>query len=193
MKTLIIHPEEEDFSTSFLNQIYKDIPCCRVITKNLPKDELIDALIKAQNILLLGHGDKNGLFSNSKYIIDSDLGKLLESKNCILIFCHANDFVINNKLNFNSVASGMFISEISELIYLDDSFEFEEEIEAYQPMIDESNNAFSSILGNLLKENSFDDLSLIYEKLKNEYGEDVAKRNEVAAYNYERLFLSLVK
>jgi hypothetical protein len=192
MNTLIIHPEEEDFSTSFLKQIYKDIPCCRVITKHLPKDELIDAILKAQNVLLLGHGDKNGLFSNSKYIIDSDLGKLLESKNCILIFCHAKDFLINNKLNINSIASQMFISEISELICLDESFEFEEEIEAYQPMIDHSNKEFSVILGNLLKENSFDDLPLIYEKLKHEYGA-VGKRNEVVAYNNERLYLSLVK
>lgn len=193
MNTLIIHPEEEDFSTSFLKQIYKDIPCCRVITKHLPKDELIDAILEAQNVLLLGHGDKNGLFSNSKYIIDSDLGKLLEFKNCILIFCHANDFVTNNKLNFNGVASGMFISAISELIYLDESFEFEEEIEAYQTMIDLSNNAFSFILGNLLKENSFDDLPLIYERLKHEYYEVIAKRNEVAAYNHERIIFFSAK
>ena len=190
MRTLIIHPED-DSSTSFLKLIYEEIPC-RVITKNLPKIELIDAISKAGNVIMLGHGDKNGLFSDSKYIIDSEFGKLLEYKNCLLIWCHANDFVTNNKLNFNGVASGMFISEISELIYLDESFEFEEEIEAYQPMINFSNNAFSSILGNLLKEYSFDDLPLIYEKLKLEY-EVIAKRNEVAAYNNERLFLSLVK
>ena len=192
MNTLIIHPEEEDFSTSFLKQIYKDIPCCRVITKYLPKDELIDAILEAQNVLLLGHGDKNGLFSNSKYIIDSDLGKLLEYKNCLLIWCHANDFVTNNKLNFNGVASGMNISEISELIYLDESFEFVEDIEAYKPMIEESNNAFATILGNLLKDNNFDDMHLIYMNLKEDYLM-IAKRNEVAAYNHQRLFYTSAK
>lgn len=190
MNTLIIHPGE-DYSTAFLKQIYKDIPCC-LITKNLPKDELIDAIIKAQNILFLGHGDKNGLFNpceDSKYIIDSEFGKLIESKNCLLIWCNADEFVSKNNLNFNGIYTGMFISEISELIFLDENFEFEEEIEAYKPMIFESNEGFAKILGRLIIENSLDNLPLIYERLKLEY-KAIAKQNEVAAYNYERLFLS---
>ena len=44
-----------------------------------------------------------------------------------------------------------------------------------------------------LKENSFDDLPLIYEKLRLEYGAIAKKGNEVAAYNNELLYLSLVK
>jgi hypothetical protein len=113
MNTLIIHPE--DSSTAFLKQIYKDIRCSRVITKNQPKEELIDAIIKAKNILLLGHGDKNGLFNpseDSKYIIDSEFGKLIESKNCLLIWCNADEFVSKNNLNFNGICTGMFISEL---------------------------------------------------------------------------------
>jgi hypothetical protein len=59
-------------------------------------------------------------------------------------------------------------------------------------MIFESNEGFAKILGRLIIENSLDNLPLIYERLKLEY-KAIAKQNEVAAYNYERLFLSLVK
>ena len=194
MATLVIHPED-DSSTSFLKQIYEDIPS-RVITKNLPKNELIDAVKKANNVIILGHGDKNGLFNtyvdsnaNSKYIIDTNFAKLLEHKNCLLIWCHANDFVTYNKIYFNGISTGMFVSQQNELICLDENFEFEQEIEAYQPMIDESNTAFVSILGKLLKDNRFDNLHSIYEKLKLDY-KVIAQRNEIACYNHSRIFFN---
>ena len=81
----------------------------------------------------------------------------------------------------------MFFSELREMIFINKELEFEQDILAYQPMIDESNNAYASIFGELLKKNSFDNLHSIYEKLKLEYVV-TTKRNELATYNYERIF-----
>jgi hypothetical protein len=112
---------------------------------------------------------------------------LLESKNCLLIWCNADEFVKKNKMSFNGIFTGMFVSQLNELIIMDSDFEFEENILDYQPMIDESNTAFASILGKLLKENSFDNLHSIYEKLKLDY-KVFALTNEVANYNHSRIY-----
>lgn len=197
MKTIIVHPNDE--STAFLKRVYKELTNCKIIAESYYfKQEIKSEIEGTNNLMIMGHGDLNGLFGinySSKHMIDSSFCNLIESKNCLLIWCNADEFVSKNKLNFNGIFCGMFISQIEELIFLNPEFETEdiEILRTYQPMIDESNNAFSSILGNLLKENSFDDLPLIYEKLRLEYGAIAKKGNEVAAYNNELLYLSLVK
>jgi hypothetical protein len=181
MATLVIHPGE-DPSTFFLKPIYSKNTEWKVITSNIIKSELIAEIEKVDNLIFMGHGDVNGLFekkNSSRYIIGSSFCSLLESKNCLLIWCNADKFVKKNKLSFNGKFTGMFVSEILEMVFINEQLEFEEDIHAYQPMINESNESFAITLGNLLRENDFRDMKYIYESLKKEYGL-VAKRNEVA-------------
>ena len=191
MATLVIHPE--DITTYFLKPIYSMNTEWKVITSNIIKsEELIAEIEKADNLILMGHGDVNGLFSinnSTKYIIDSSFCGYLQSRNCLLLWCNANEFVKKNNLEFNSIFTGMFISEIGELAFLNENFEFEENILDYKPMIDESNKSFATTLGDLLRENNFRDMTCIYESLQKDYGL-VAKRNEVAAYNHSRIYFN---
>lgn len=194
MATLVIHPED-DPSTSFLKQIYSKNAEWKIITPNIIKSELIAEIEKAEDLVVMGHGDINGLFAtnnSSRYIIDSSFCSLLESKNCLLIWCNADEFVKKNKMSFNGIFTGMFVSEILEMVFINEQLEFEEDIHAYQPMINESNESFALTLGNLLSENNFRDMKYIYESLKKEYGL-VAKRNEVAAYNHSRIYYNNAK
>ena len=190
MATLVIHPE--DPTTSFLKPIYSKNTEWKVITGVITKSKLIAEIEKADSCILMGHGNFNGLFSinnSSKYVIDSSFCSLIESKNCLLIWCNADEFVKKNNLEFYGIFTGMIISEIGELIFLNENFEFEENILEYQPMIDESNTAFALTLGNLLRENNFRNMKCIYKSLIKEYGL-VAKRNEVAAYNHSRIYFN---
>ena len=102
MATLAIHPE--DPSTCFLKPIYSKNTKWDVITGFIKKSELIAEFEKAENLIIMGHGDLKGLFGvnySSKYIIDSTFCNLVESKNSLLFWCNADEFVSKNKLNFN--------------------------------------------------------------------------------------------
>ena len=192
METLVIHPC--DLSTHFLKSVYEGNPNYEVITGDIPKLELMSNVEQSNNLLIMGHGTKDGLLGynfNCELIIDSSFCGLLQNKNCILLFCNADEFINNNNLIFNGIYCGNFISEAKELVSLDSRFETEDyaTIQAYQPMIDESNIGFAKILGKLLKENKFEDTSRIFENLKLEYLM-IAKRNEVASYNYDRLYFN---
>jgi hypothetical protein len=187
-KTLVIHPE--DITTHFLKSIYSEDANINVITRDFIKSELIVEIEKADNLIFMGHGDIKGLFEKNnsyRYIIDSSFCSLLESKNCLLIWCNADEFVKKNKLRFNGIFTGMYVSELSEMVFINEELEFEEDIHAFQPMINESNESFALTLGNLLSENNFRNMKCIYESLKKEYWL-VAKRNEVAAYNHSRIY-----
>jgi len=190
MTTLVIHPE--DPTTDFLKPIYCQNTNCEVITGGVSKIELMSNIRQSNNLIILGHGTKDGLVGynfNYEFMIDSSFCGLLQNKNCILLFCNADEFINNNNLIFNGIYCGNFISEAKELVSLDSHFETEDyaTIQAYQPMINESNESFAITLGNLLGENDFRDMKYIYESLKNEYGL-LAKRNEIAAYNHSRIY-----
>jgi hypothetical protein len=116
---------------------------------------------------MLGHGSPDGLFSVGQFetdnslIVDSSLISLLaEREENIYIWCHANKFV--ERYNLKGFYTGMFISE-------DD-------------IIDESNNAFSSIVSKYINESK----SVIYKKVLEEY-QVIANRNIIAAYNLKLL------
>jgi hypothetical protein len=70
----------------------------------------------------------------------------------------------------------MFISEFLEVVYCQLPL-VEDDI------IDESNNAFSSIVSKYINESK----SVIYKKVLEEY-QIIANKNLLAAYNIERLF-----
>ena len=73
----------------------------------------------------------------------------------------------------------MFISEISEAIYVGFGLVKEE-------VINESNHTFSSIVSKYLDE----PLDVLYKNVVKDYGE-LARTNPIARYNWERLYFNL--
>ncbi|MFW6243268.1 MAG: hypothetical protein ACOC2W_03825, partial [bacterium] len=111
MKTLVIHPK--DSTTDFLCEIYKDKDWT-VINTNTSKKFLKDQIKTHDRIVMLGHGTENGLLGFNKYVIDSTWVCLLRDKNCICIWCNADEFVKKYKLK--GFYTGMIISEYEEAI-----------------------------------------------------------------------------
>lgn len=68
---------------------------------------------------MLGHGSDGGLFDfeHKRMIIDSTYAQLLREKNCICIWCNANDFVNRYKLNYD-LYTGMIVSDVDEAIFM---------------------------------------------------------------------------
>ncbi|RAR73812.1 hypothetical protein [Flavobacterium aciduliphilum] len=79
----------------------------------------------------------------------------------------------------------MFISDIWELPEYDEAIP-PEDYDGYTQMIEESNNKFAFQLGKLIIEKEFN-LESIYKGIKDQYG-NYAKKNNIAAFNCDRLF-----
>ena len=183
-KTLIIHPK--DFSTSFLDIVYKDIPDDKktIVTGGLTKTEVIKLMREHKRIMMMGHGSPGGLFAVGQfyncgaYIIDQDVISILKTKeDNVYIWCNADRFV--DSFGLKGFYSGMFISEVSEATYCG-LFGMDQEI------VDESNYGFVNIIGKYINEGTED----IHTKVKNEYGL-IAESNPVATYNHNRLYKSI--
>ena len=181
MKTLIIHPE--DRSTDFLKPIYANIPNPTVITGGVTKAKIASLISEHDRIFMMGHGCPYGLFSCAKfgdsnysgYIIDSTMVPLLEEKECVFIWCNADQFV--NRYKLNGLYSGMFISEVMEATYCGLPG-------TPQEIVDESNHSFARWLG----DNTNKPLYEMYHSMMDSY-EMLAENNTVALYNSGRLFL----
>jgi len=175
-KTLVIHPHDQ--STHFLKPIYDNIPNKTIITGGLFVDEINKLIYNHDQIIMLGHGSPKGLFGvnfKRSYVIDEDQVDLLQDKECIFIWCHADQFVKEH--NLKGFHSGMFISEVGEaLIY---------KLKGDKQLVTESNNTFAFMLGSVINQ----PLPEIYEQIKKDYGW-LAERNEIAKYNHERLALA---
>jgi len=112
MKTLVIHPF--DLTTSFLVPIY-DGRGWTVIDVN-PSTKLLKESIKSHDrIVMLGHGGPRGLLGFNREVINSELVYLLREKECVCIWCYADEFVKKYKLN-STLYTGMMISEYEEAI-----------------------------------------------------------------------------
>jgi len=176
MKTLVIHPHDQ--STHFLKPIYEDIPNKTVITGGWSIIEIENLISMHDRIIMLGHGSSRGLFGinfNCSYVVDKDTVSLLENKECIFIWCHADQFVKEH--NLKGFHSGMFVSEVTEaLIY---------KLKGDKKLVTESNNTFASMLGSIINQ----PLPEMYKQIKKDYGW-LAERNEIAKYNHERLALA---
>jgi len=169
MKTLVIHPD--DRSTDFLSQIYEGRGFT-VITKHkrdLPKNKFIQEIKNHDRIIMMGHGYPGGLFMSH---IDSTLVYLLREKECVCIWCNADQFV--NRYGLKGFFTGMFISEVSEAGWFN--------IKTTQEAVDYSNELFTR---------------LVTENIDNENPQPIIKENYVGdcpviRYNNDRLYYNSV-
>jgi len=179
MKTLIIHPKDE--STDFLSIIYNGMKDITVLTGDgIRQDEIRTIIPDYDRVMIMGHGSPYGLLTaggfqgNRGHIIDDSFAKVLSNNpNNVYIWCNADVFV--NRFKLQGFHTGMFISEVGEASYFG--------ITATQSEVDLSNEIFCELVKNYRTRPS----SEIYKNVKRLYGE-VAKHNEVADYNYNRLY-----
>lgn len=182
MKTLIIHPQ--DPTTRFLWGIYDTIPNKTVITGNITKDQLRKKIDEHDRILMMGHGSPAGLFSVGQfpdaypYIIDDTMVESLRNKDCIFIWCHADQFVLRNRIT--GFYTGMFISEASEAIWYDFDDIYDLDI-----LIEQSNYGFAEIVSKYINE----PLDVLYQNVMKEYGL-LSEANQIALFNFKRIGMS---
>jgi hypothetical protein len=183
-KTLVIHPK--DSSTDFLIPIYmnlKSFPDFDDVTiiRGGTKEEVDEQIKQHDRIMMMGHGSPQGLFAVGQFgmqgmIIGHSTIPLLENKECIFIWCNADQFVEAN--NLKGLYSGMFISEVSEASYCGLSG-------IPQEVVNESNDFFAAEFGLV----SDKPLTEIYNTVKYNYN-ILAEDNPIAEYNAERLYLN---
>ncbi len=176
MRTLVIHPHDK--STHFLRPIYEKIPHKTVVTGGLSIAEVENLILMHNRIIMLGHGSPYGLFGinfNRSHVIDESVVNLLKYKECIFIWCHADQFV--KKHSLKGFHSGMFISEVGEALFYG--------LKDDKQLINESNDAFAEILG----EAADKPLNELHEYVTSNYSW-YTETNEIAKYNYERLALA---
>ena len=184
MKNLVIHPY--DTTTFFLTKIYQSLPNTTVVNDCLSKKVLLNMVKSHDRIFVLGHGSSRGLFNPDtlEFLVDATFSKVLKDKVGFYIFCHADKYVIKNKLT-NCFYTGMFLSEIWELPEYNQEIPPEEYVN-YTLLIDESNQKFATQLGKLLLESDFQ-LESVFKGIKQHYG-NYATKNEIAGFNCDRLF-----
>ena len=166
-ETLVIHPD--DPTTDFLSKIYED-KGYDVIDDSFIGNGSVAELIKNHNrIIALGHGCEAGLFGGFEMMINSSLVPLLRDKELIFIWCNADQFMKEHRLQ--GFYSGMFISEVLEaLIY---------NIKTDQKTVKRSNQLFAETLGRYI------DSDDILRKVKREYNVD---GDPVITFNRNRLY-----
>lgn len=180
-RTLIIHPKDK--STEFLKPIYSNIKHKTIIEGGMSKNEVFKEIDRHDRIIMMGHGAPTGLFSVNQfpsaygYIIDYSTVPLLRNKECIFIWCNADQFV--KKYDLKGLYSGMFISEVSEATYCG-------LYNIPQKDVTESNDYFAKLMSEKLNDKSA--LNEVYDHVYKEYG-IYSQGNKVANYNHERLFI----
>ena len=165
MKTLVIHPD--DRSTDFLKQIYegRDFTVFNGHKPDISASKF-RKLVKAHDrIIMMGHGYPGGLFMS---YIDPTMVYLLREKDCVCIWCNADQFV--NRYGLKGFYTGMFISEVGEANWFD--------IKTDQANVDISNELFTR---------------LVTENIDLENPQPIIKENYVGdcpviRYNNERLY-----
>ena len=182
MKTLVIHPD--DRSTDFLKPIYAGIKNKTVVRKNVSQDKLTLLIQSHGTIIMLGHGSSSGLFNISGIgkgimAVGDSMVKHLRGKQLIAIWCNADKFIRHHQLD--AMYSGMFISEVSEAKYCG--------VEGNQAQVNESNNTFAVLLGNMLGKVPTN-LKEVYSMVGESY-EELGEVNPIAKYNSERWYYNV--
>lgn len=184
MKNLVIHPY--DSTTIFLTPIYQSLSNLTIVSDCLSKKVLIEMIKSHDRIFVLGHGSSKGLFNPDtlEFLVDATFSKVLKDKVGLYIFCNADKFVSDNRLN-NCFYSGFFISQADEIGIYSDAI-LPDEYVNYTEMIEDSNKKFATQLGKLILENDFQ-LEHVFKGIKEHYG-NYANKNEIAAFNCDRLY-----
>ena len=114
---LIIHAN--DPTTAFLSTMYADRTDINGrIDEHSTNGEIIHALRKNDRIMMLGHGSDDALFAlpdkhgRFRPLIYNRHVEFLRGKECIGIWCHADEFA--TRYHLDGLFSGMIISELSE-------------------------------------------------------------------------------
>ena len=196
MKTLIIHPQ--DYSTTFLDIVYKDVENKTVITGGVSKGDLIRLIEEHDRIMMMGHGSPAGLFAvgqfnnTGAYIIDQSMVPYIkQKKDNVYIWCNADKFV--DVFGLKGFYSGMFISEVweaTDVATRDLSPNSDLYIKlktATQQEVNESNYGFCNIIAKYINEET----NIIHENVKREYGL-IAENNPVALYNNNRIYKNVI-
>ena len=184
MKTLVIHPD--DRTTDFLKQIYegRDFTVFNGHKSDISASAFRKLVKDHDRIIMMGHGYPGGLFMSH---INSDLVYLLREKECVCIWCNADQFV--NKYGLKGFYTGMFISEVGEANWF--------HIKTDQATIDFSNELFTQLvtenidnpeIHRELKENYFAECPVI--KFNNDrlyYNEEIEEPNDPDVGHYEYL------
>ena len=165
MKTLVIHPD--DRSTDFLKQIYKghDWTVINDHSATLTKKDFIKQLNEHDRIIMMGHGYPGGLFMT---YINKDVVHILREKECVCIWCNADEFV--NKYKLKGFYTGMFISEVCEAKWF--------KINADQAEVDFSNELFTDLVADNINN----------EKIHSVLKENYVGESEVIKFNNDRLY-----
>jgi hypothetical protein len=144
--------------------IINDLDACR-------SRKVITKLIKNHDrIMMMGHGSPAGLFYTC---INSEMVYLLRKKDCVFIWCNADQFV--ERYNLKGFYTGMFISEIREA--------YVHGIKALYDEVQYSNVLFAWELSKVIDEPNV--LPLIKESYKGTFENDVIKFNNARLYYYD--------
>jgi hypothetical protein len=169
MKTLVIHPQ--DYTTDFLAQIYHG-QYWTVISTNVSKSFLTEQIKMHDRIIMLGHGTPAGLLGFNHYVIDSNYVYLLREKECVCIWCNADEFV--KKYGLKGFYTGMIISEYEEALAYS--------IKPAEDQIVESNTSFAFAIKNSI--NTTDMLQNALKFYRN------FKDNPIIEFNRNHLYYS---
>lgn len=178
MKTLVIHPK--DTSTDFLCEIYAGRNWSVITDPKVSKDFLVKSIIEHDRIIMLGHGSNMGLLCierglGVRKLIGSELVYLLREKECVCIWCNANEFVM--KYDLKGFHTGMIVSEDEEAIMycLKPTTDMD---------IENSNKLFAQAIKSGLYQK---DNSMILEVIKSMY---VDNENPIVEFNKQNLFVN---
>jgi hypothetical protein len=176
VKTLVIHPI--DATTDFLSVIYEGKDWTILRRSIYKKLELVEALNSHDRIIMLGHGLPQGLLSitnrdsmSYQMVIDSKLVYILREKECICIWCNADQFV--RKYALRGFHTGMIISEDEEANLFSITYNNSD--------IKESNELFAKTI------KSYIDSENVLEEVKSEY---VSETNNIIKFNMNNLYKS---
>jgi hypothetical protein len=179
MNTLIIHPADK--TTEFLLPIQVAVETKTVVRRGMNMSSIAAMVMQHDRFIGMGHGTPWGLMSVGQfkgpdfYIVDRSFVEMLRSRSSnIFIWCYAYEFA--KTFDIPSFSTNMFISELREAQYMGIKNTTIDQVE-------ESNMVFVKEISKCI------DLPAkeIYESLmKSEYA-NLSQKNEVAAYNFERL------
>lgn len=173
----VIHPQ--DPTTNVLSRLYEAREDVTMrITEKCTNSEVKDAIRSAGSIMMLGHGNKYGLFSipdkesiYRRLIVNSDHVQFLRDKPCIGIWCYANEFAMHYRLH--GLFSGMIISELHEAV--------ENNISATKEEIDSEMELFVSRLRDCIEKHDLKEVPQVM-------ADSDYSKSELNVFNYSHLY-----